>query len=78
MARGTGDGTGLDRRGFIQMAALGSGLIGGVALAAPYERDEAVTLQPALQAALASPKPALIEAVVDADEHPAKPDALAI
>jgi thiamine pyrophosphate-dependent acetolactate synthase large subunit-like protein len=33
-------------------------------------------VKPAIRAALASPKPALVEAVVDAEEKPAKPDAL--
>jgi pyruvate dehydrogenase (quinone)/pyruvate decarboxylase len=35
-------------------------------------------IRPAIQAALAAPGPALIEAVVDANEKPAKPDALTI
>ena len=38
------------------------------------ERPEEV--RPAIQAALRSPQPAIVEAVVDADEKPAKPDEL--
>jgi pyruvate dehydrogenase (quinone) len=33
-------------------------------------------IKPAIRAALASPKPALVEAVVDAEEKPSKPDEL--
>ncbi|MBV8168731.1 MAG: pyruvate oxidase, partial [Alphaproteobacteria bacterium] len=35
-------------------------------------------IEPAIEAALRSPKPALVEAVVDADEKPAKPDQLKV
>jgi pyruvate dehydrogenase (quinone)/pyruvate decarboxylase len=40
------------------------------------ERPEEV--RPAIAAALASPKPALVEAVVDPEEKPAKPDDLRV
>jgi pyruvate dehydrogenase (quinone) len=40
------------------------------------ERPEEI--RPAIQAALASPKPALVEAIVDPDEKPADPDELRI
>jgi hypothetical protein len=33
---------------------------------------------PAIQAALRSPKPALVEAVVDAEEKPADPDEMRV
>ncbi|MBV9532274.1 MAG: pyruvate oxidase [Bradyrhizobium sp.] len=35
-------------------------------------------IKPAIRAALSSPKPALVEAVVDADERPTKPDELKV
>jgi pyruvate dehydrogenase (quinone) len=40
------------------------------------ERPEEI--RPAIQAALRSPKAALVEAVVDADERPANPDELRV
>jgi thiamine pyrophosphate-dependent acetolactate synthase large subunit-like protein len=35
-------------------------------------------VRPAIQAALASPRPAVVEAVVDPEEKPAKPDDLRV
>jgi pyruvate dehydrogenase (quinone) len=39
-------------------------------------RCEQEDIRPALQTALSSPRPALVEAMVDANEKPAKPDEL--
>jgi pyruvate dehydrogenase (quinone) len=41
-----------------------------------FRCDRAEDVRPAVQAALASPNAALLEAVVDAEEKPTKPDEL--
>ena len=43
-----------------------------------YRCERPEEIRPAIQAALRSPRPALVEAVVDADEKPADPDELRI
>ena len=43
-----------------------------------FRCDRPEEIRPAIQAALRSPRPALVEAVVDADEKPANPDELRI
>lgn len=43
-----------------------------------YRCERPQEIRPAIQAALRSPRPALVEAVVDADEKPAKPDQLRV
>jgi pyruvate dehydrogenase (quinone) len=43
-----------------------------------YRCSRPEEVRPAIQAALSSPKAALVEAIVDADEKPAKPDELKI
>ena len=43
-----------------------------------YRCERAEELRPAIQAALRSPRPALVEAVVDANEKPANPDELRV
>ena len=41
-----------------------------------YRCERAEEVRPAIQAALSSPRPALVEAIVDADEKPTKPEEL--
>ncbi len=64
----TGVGS-VDRRGFIQLAAAGAGLAGGLS-AAVAQRSESL--------ADITAGPALVEAVVDVNEKPAKPDDLRV
>jgi Rieske Fe-S protein len=75
MTDAPGRSSGLDRRGFIQLAAAGAGMSGAVnaAFAARSETSGALSLQP-------SPNFAddlnTAEVFVDVDEEPAKPDEL--
>ena len=43
-----------------------------------YRCERVEEVRPAIQAALGSPRPALVEARVDADEKPAKPQELKV